>query len=80
MSVKERVCTKDIEILSVASRSQYFSWEFPQLFVTVVYIYPRPDEDNEISEIECVVHEVQSASPDTPCFVLGDLNNCTLEK
>lgn len=80
VSVKERVCTKDIELLTVALRPQYLPCEFPQLFVTVVYIHSRANEDNAAREIERVVHELQSVSPDAPSFILGDFNNCTLEK
>lgn len=52
VSVKERVCTKDIELLTVALRPQYLPCEFPQLFVTVVYIHPQANEDNAAMETE----------------------------
>ena len=40
-SLCERLCTPDIELLSVSVRPLYRHREFPQLFVTVVYIHPR---------------------------------------
>ncbi len=64
----------------MALRPQYLPREFRQLFVTVVYIHPRENEDNAAREIERVVHELQSVSPDAPSLILGDFNNCTLEK
>lgn len=39
VTVRESICTADIELLSVSVRPFYIPREFPQLFLTVVYIY-----------------------------------------
>ncbi len=38
--VRESVCTPDVELFSVSLRPFYLPREFPQLFVTLVYIHP----------------------------------------
>ncbi len=38
--VRERLCTPDIELLSVSLRPPYLPREFPQIFITLIYIHP----------------------------------------
>ena len=53
--VRERLCTKDIELLCVSLRPLYLPREFPQIFVMVVYIHPRANADNA-SEIYVAIY------------------------
>ena len=76
--VRERFCTADLELLSVSLRPQYLPREFPQLFVTLVYIHPRANKSNACERIHQVTQRLQSISPDAPNIVLGDMNHCTL--
>ncbi|KAK0150901.1 hypothetical protein N1851_007984 [Merluccius polli] len=46
--VREKLCTKDIELLSVSMRPFYLPREFPQIFVTIVYEALSPDAPNLI--------------------------------
>jgi hypothetical protein len=39
VTVRERICTSDIELLSVSLHPFYLPREFPQIFLTAVYIY-----------------------------------------
>ena len=41
ITVRESICTADIELLSISVRPFYLPREFPQIFVTVVYIHPK---------------------------------------
>lgn len=41
VTVREHICTPDVELLSVSVRPFYLPREFPQLFIRVVYIHPR---------------------------------------
>ncbi len=52
----------------------------PQLFVTVVYIHPKANENDAAETLLHVMHKLQSLSPDAPNIILGDFNNCTLSK
>lgn len=78
--VRKKICTKDIELLSVSMRPSYLPREFPQIFLTVVYIHPRADINNAADIIFNVTQELDKISPDAPKFIMGDFNNCTLKK
>ncbi len=79
-TVRERICTKDADILSVSLRPFHLPREFPQLFVTTVYIHPRANVDSACSSIFEVVQKLLSISPDAPNFIMGDFNHVSLKK
>lgn len=78
--VRERLCTKGVELLSVSLHPPYLPLEFPQLFVVVAYVHPRANGDKASESILMVTQKLQSKSPDAPLFVLGDFNHCSLGK
>ena len=80
ITVKEKVCCENIELLTVALRPFYLPREFNQLFVTVLYIHPKADAKVACSMVAEVVHRLASQSPDAPCLVLGDFNHCKLNQ
>ena len=80
VTVRERLCTPDVELLSVSLRPGYLPREFPQIFITVVYIHPKANNDNACEQISRVVQKLQSISPDAPNLILGDMNHCPLKK
>ena len=80
VTVKEQFCSESIELLTVALRPFYLPREFNQLFVTVVYIQPKADIKAASYKVAEVVHRLMSQSPDSPCFVLGDFNQCRLNR
>lgn len=80
ITVRESLCTADIELLSVSVRPFYLPREFPQLFLTVVYIHPKANAQNAAQTIEKVIQKLQSLSPDAPCLLMEDFNNCKLHK
>lgn len=72
MTLRERICTRNLELLSASLRPFYLPQEFPHLFITVVYIYPKACASSACKTIFDVVQKLQSISPDAPNFVLGD--------
>lgn len=72
--VRERLCTQDVELLSLSMRQMYLPQEFPQIFVT------KANEKSASELISQSVHKLQSLSPDAPILVLGDLNHRSLDK
>ena len=80
VTVRERICTSDIELLSVSLRPFYLPREFPQIFLTAVYIHPKANAASASSTIFDVVQKLQSISPDAPNFILGDFNHVSLKK
>ena len=59
-------------------RCMYLPREFPQLFVTVVYIHPRANVDRAAQHICDVTQKLDALSTDAPKFILGDFNQCKL--
>ncbi len=80
VTVREHICTPDVKLLSVSLRPFYLPREFPQLFITVVYIHPRAHAPSACKTVYDVVQKLQSISPDAPAFILGDFNHVSLKK
>lgn len=78
--VRERICTSDIELLTVSLRPFYLPREFQQLFYTLVYIHPRANASIAAQVIADVTHRLDSICPEAPKFFIGDFNHCTLDK
>ncbi len=78
--VRETLCTPDIELLSVSLRPYYLPREFPQLFVTLVYIHPKANVDTATRIVAKTVQRLQRMMPDAPNFVMGDFNHCKMGK
>lgn len=74
--VRETLCTPDIELLSVSLHPFYLPREFPQLFITLVYIHPRANADTVTRAIVETVQRLQGIAPDAPNFIMGDFNHC----
>lgn len=73
--VRETLCTKDIELLSVLLLPHYLPREFPQLFITLVYIHPKANADVATRAMLKTVQRLQEIAPDAPQFILGDFNH-----
>lgn len=78
--VRETLCTKDIELLSVSLRPFYLPREFTQLFITVVYVHPKANADVATQAMLKTVQRLQGLAPDAPHFIMGDFNNCKPSK
>ena len=74
--VRESLCSPHIELLSVSVQPFYLPREFPQIFVTVVYIHPKADVDIATRAISNTVNRLQAIAPDAPNLVMGDFNHC----
>lgn len=64
--VREQLCTKDIELLSISVRPFYLPREFPQIFLTIVYIHPKANESTALDLIQQTVNKLQALSPNAP--------------
>lgn len=76
--MREKLCTKDTELLSVSVPPFHLPREFPQIFVTVAYI--KANESVALELISSSVLNLQVVSPDAPQLILGDFNHCPLDK
>ena len=59
-------------------RPTYMPREFGQLSITVVYLHPAVNETRASTTTADCVHALERISPESPCFVLGDVDNCSL--
>ncbi len=78
--VRERLCTPDIELLSVSLRPPYLPREFPQIFITLIYIHPGARGKSACEQIHRVIQKLQLISPDAPNIILHYMNHCSLKK
>ena len=82
VTVKQRTCTPELELISVSLRPRYLPREFERIFVTVVYaaVYDSTSAARAGKAIAAAVRDLQLISADAPCFVVGDFNHCDLRK
>uniref|UniRef100_A0A671TU97 Reverse transcriptase domain-containing protein n=1 Tax=Sparus aurata TaxID=8175 RepID=A0A671TU97_SPAAU len=80
ITVKHRVCTKDIELLALSLRPYHLPREIHQIRLFVVYIAPSADTQAAASMIHELVAQVEAEAPDAPTFVMGDFNLCSLKE
>ena len=77
--VKQSHCSPDVEYITVGLRPFYLPREFPQIFVTVVYIQPKADSATASSILAQHVQELEKKSPDAVKLIMGDFNECDLK-
>ena len=81
VTVKQRMCTPELELISLSLRPRYLPREFGRIFVTVVYaaVYDSTSAARAGKAIAAAVRD-QLMSADAPCFIVGDFNHCDLRK
>jgi hypothetical protein len=75
VTVKEKMCTKDVELLSVSIRPFYLPREFSNVFVTALYIPPDAHVQNATDHVQEVVVNLMNNKPDALHIILGDANH-----
>jgi len=78
ITVKERVCSPDIELLAVSLRPYYLPREFSQAIVIVVYIPPTANVSQAADVIKSVTARLQTLRQSAFISISGDFNNVTL--
>lgn len=74
-TIREKVCTRDYEILVVSIRPFYLPREFRQNTIILTYI-PGPDFEGAAARVAECYNDALARSADQP--VLGDVNSCDL--
>ena len=82
VTIKQRMSTPELELISVSLRPRYLPREFGRIFVTVVFaaVYDSTSAARAGKAIASAVRDLQLISADAPCFVVGDFNHCDLRK
>jgi len=78
-TIREELCTPNVELLSVSFRPKYLPREFGQVFVVLVYVPPSANDKVAAESIYNHIQKLESISADAPKLILGDFNSCTLK-
>ena len=78
-TIKDTVCSPDLELLCLSLRPFYLPREYGNIFICAVYVPPSGNASRAASRIADCVHRQLQGKPDAPLFTLGDLNHCKLE-
>ena len=74
VTVKQRMCTPELELISVTLRPRCLPREFGRIFVTVTYaaVYDSTSAARAGKATSAAVRDLQLISADASCFVVGD--------
>ena len=78
VSVKERFCTPDIELLTAGMRPYYLPREFTSTIVIAIYIPPSADAAVACDVISYAAAKLQNEHPDAFMVITGDFNHASL--
>lgn len=78
ITVKEQLCSRDIELLAVSVWPYYIPREFSHVIVITVYIPPSADAAAACERIHCTVSALQTKHPDVLLLISGDFNHASL--
>jgi hypothetical protein len=79
-TTKQKLCTSDLELLTVNLRPKYIPREFSNIFIHLVYISPDANKNVAADCIKETVNNMSDEKPHSLQVVLGDVNKCELAK
>ncbi|KAK0131095.1 hypothetical protein N1851_034215 [Merluccius polli] len=80
ITTKHRVCTKDIELISLCLRPHHLPREIHQIRLFVVYVAPSADTQAAATILHELVSQAEAEAPDAADFITGDFNLCSLKE
>lgn len=78
-TVRETICSPDVELLCISMRPHYLPREFGNIIIAAVYVPPSANAGRATARIAECAHEQLQRSPGAPIFFLDDYNHCKLE-
>lgn len=72
--IRETICTPDLELLCISTRSFYLPREFGNIILCSTYIPPSGNATTASKNIAECVHSQLLHTPGAPVFTLGDFN------
>ncbi|KAI2664123.1 RNA-directed DNA polymerase from mobile element jockey [Labeo rohita] len=78
IKIHNRICTPDVEMMTVSLRPFHLPREFQTVVVTCVYICPSANARVAAELVADNANTMLAAYPEAPAFILGDFNNCRL--
>lgn len=79
-TVIDTCSSADVELLTLTFRPKYLPREFVQLKLVLVYTPPSSNLMRASQTVASCVHKLEFVSPDSSVLVLGDFNDCRLNK
>lgn len=67
-----KLCSPDLEYLTIKRRPLYIPRELQCILLTVVYIPPSANGEDALSELYSMVNRSENTYPDAAFVVLGD--------
>ncbi len=77
-TVREKICSSDVELLCVSLRPFYLPREFGNILICSVYVPPNGNASRAASQVADCVHEQLQSTPNAPIFIVGVFNHCDL--
>ena len=78
ITVKEKLCSKDIELLAVSMRPYYLPREFSHVIAIAAYVPPSATAEAACDVIHSTVSRLQTQHPDALLLISGDFNHVSL--
>ena len=78
VTVKQHVCSPDIELVAVGLRPYYLAREFTSVFAITVYIPPSGNAEAACDVIHTVTAGLQTQHPGAFIIITGDFNHASL--
>ncbi|KAI9999393.1 hypothetical protein NQD34_018253 [Periophthalmus magnuspinnatus] len=80
ITVKERICSPDVELCTVGLRPYYLPREFSHVVFVGVYTPPSANPRSACDAIHAVVARIQTVHPTALIVISGDFNHVSLDK
>ena len=78
ITIKKKLCTPNVELMSASLRPFYLPREIPNIFCIVVYVPPSANEEDSVNAICEHLNDIENNCPDSLKLILGDFNHCSL--
>ena len=79
IKIHSKVCTPNLEMLTVSLRPFHLPREFPTVVISCVYIPPSANINAAAELVANSANDMQGKYPEAPVFIVGDFNSCRLE-
>lgn len=77
ITIKEQLCSKDIELLAVGMRPFYIPREFSHVIAMTVYVPPTANGDAACDVLTAAVSRLQTQHPNALLLISGDFNHAS---
>lgn len=79
VTMVSKICSSDVEFMTVKCRPFYLPRELTAIFITAVYVPPNADVKQAMGELYNTLSPLQTAHPDAFHIVAGDFNKAKLK-